>query len=215
MPFLFGHRQRATEFEAINSKKGCQPLSELAIMKGWLLVWLGEEIIMTEMSTFNSIPTKILVPIDFSQSSHAALEMAADLAQHFHAELHLVHVIPTFPRTTFPDFIPETKFLEKVRKDAERHFAGCQADLGAKGIKVSFCIEDGNDVTGNIIDVVEREKIDLVVISTHGITGWHPMAFGSIAEKLVKLVQCPLLLLRSAKPESSVKLPSGRLMEWW
>jgi len=169
---------------------------------------------MAEISV-SIIPTKILVPVDFSQSSHAALEVAAGFAQQIHAKLHLVHVIPTFPRTTFPDFAPETEFLAKVRKDAETHFAACKSDLATKGIKVDFCIEDGNDVAGILVDVVEREKIDMVVISTHGITGWHPMAFGSIAEKLVRLVQCPLLLLRSTRPESSVKPISGRLMEWW
>jgi nucleotide-binding universal stress UspA family protein len=55
----------------------------------------------------------------------------------------------------------------------------------------------------------------MLVISTHGISGWHPLVFGSIAEKIVKLVQCPLLLLRSAKPESAVKTTSSRSMEWW
>ena len=52
---------------------------------------------MPEVRAFPSIPTKILLPIDFSPSSQAALEMAADLAQHFHAELYLVNVIPYFP----------------------------------------------------------------------------------------------------------------------
>ncbi len=45
---------------------------------------------------------------------------------------------------------------------------------------------------------------------THGIPGWHPLVFGSIAEKVVKLVQCPLLLLCSTKPEKSVNSPSDR-----
>jgi nucleotide-binding universal stress UspA family protein len=65
------------------------------------------------------------------------------------------------------------------------------------------------------MEVVDREHIDLVVISTHGISGWHPLIFGSIAEKVVKLVQCPLLLLRSAKSESGAKKPSARASEWW
>jgi nucleotide-binding universal stress UspA family protein len=55
----------------------------------------------------------------------------------------------------------------------------------------------------------------MVVISTHGMTGWHPLVFGSIAEKVVKLVDCPLLLLRSEKPESGAKAKSGRQSEWW
>ena len=83
-------------------------------------------------------------------------------------------------------------------------------------MKVASIIEEGNDVAGNIMEVVEREKIDFLVISTHGITGWHPLVFGSIAEKVVKLVQCPLLLLRSPQPDTGVKLtPSRRSMEWW
>jgi len=170
---------------------------------------------MPGTSALNSIPTKILAPIDFSPSSHAALEMAADLALHFHAELHLVHVIPVFSSSTLPDFVPEAKFLEEARKDAEKHFAACKADLAGRGIKLSFTIEEGNDVAGNIMDVIDNEKIDMVVISTHGITGWHPLVFGSIAEKVVKLAQCPLMLLHSRKPESSAKVKSERLMEWW
>jgi nucleotide-binding universal stress UspA family protein len=53
------------------------------------------------------------------------------------------------------------------------------------------------------MEVIDREQIDMVVISTHGISGWHPLVFGSIAEKVVKLVRCPLLLLRSAKPRET------------
>jgi nucleotide-binding universal stress UspA family protein len=170
---------------------------------------------MPEANAYSPIPTKILVPIDFSPSSHAALEAAADLAKHFHAQIHLVHVIPMFPATTLPDFIPEAKFLEETRADAERLFAACKADFSAKGIKVGSSIEVGDDVAGNILDVIDREHIDMVVISTHGLTGWHPLVFGSIAEKVVKLVHCPILLLHSEKPVSSAKVKSGRLMEWW
>jgi nucleotide-binding universal stress UspA family protein len=170
---------------------------------------------MPEVRAFPSIPTKILLPIDFSPSSQAALEMAADLAQHFQAELHLVNVIPMFPTTSLPDLIPEGEFIQQARAYAELHLTKCQSVLAAKGIKASSSVELGNDVAGNIMEVIERERIDMVVISTHGISGWHPLVFGSIAEKVVKLVECPLLLLRSAKPERSVKTGARRAMEWW
>lgn len=165
---------------------------------------------MPELHVFPSIPTRILLPIDFSPSSQAALEMAADLAKHFHAVLYLVNVIPMFPSATFPDLIPETKFLEDARSLAERHLAKCHADLTAKGVNSTSSVEIGNDVVGNIMEVVKREHIDMIVISTHGISGWHPLVFGSIAEKVVKLAQCPLLLLRSAAPESGVKAAPAR-----
>jgi nucleotide-binding universal stress UspA family protein len=170
---------------------------------------------MSEVHDFPSFPTKILLPIDFSSSSQAALEMAADLAQHFHAELFLVNVIPFFPATTLPDLIPETNVIQEARTYAEGRLSKCTAVLAARGIRSKSSVEVGNDVVGNIMEVVEREHVDLVVISTHGISGWHPLVFGSIAEKVVKLVQCPLLLLRSAKPESDTKTPSARSMEWW
>jgi len=114
-----------------------------------------------------------------------------------------------FPTTTIPDLIPEGEFLQEARTHAERHLAKCHAALVAKGVKSTSSIEVGNDIAGSIMEVVEREHIDMVVISTHGISGWHPLVFGSIAEKVVKLVQCPLLLLRSAKPDTSVKSHRG------
>jgi nucleotide-binding universal stress UspA family protein len=163
---------------------------------------------MQEVNRFPSIPTS-------SPSSQAALEMAADLALHFQAELYLVNVIPMFPTTTIPDLVPEAAFLEKARKYAELHLAKCRATLATRGVKSTFSAEVGNDVVGNIMKVVDREHIDMIVISTHGISGWRPLVFGSIAEKVVKLAQCPLLLLHSAKPESGVKMPSDRSMEWW
>ena len=161
---------------------------------------------MSEVHSFPSIPTRILLPIDFSPSSQAALEMAADLAGHFHAQLYLVNVIPMFPTTTVPDLVPEGEFMQETRSFAERHLAKCHAVLTARGVKSTSSVEVGNDVAGNIMEVIEREKIDMVVISTHGISGWRPLVFGSIAEKVVKLVQCPLLLLRSAKPDGGEKI---------
>jgi nucleotide-binding universal stress UspA family protein len=111
--------------------------------------------------------------------------------------------------------IPETEFVQEARTFAEQHLAKCHAALAARGVKSTSSVEIGNDIAGNIIEVIEREHIDMVVISTHGISGWHPLVFGSIAEKVVKLVQCPLLLLRSTKPEIGAKNPSERSVEWW
>jgi nucleotide-binding universal stress UspA family protein len=170
---------------------------------------------MPESRVFPSIPTRILLPIDFSPSSQAALEMAADLAKHFHAQLHLVNVIPMFPTSTLPDFVPETKFLQDARSLAERNLAKCHTALAAREVKATSSVETGNDVAGNIAEVIDRENIDMVVISTHGLSGWRPMVFGSIAEKVLKLVQCPLLLLRSAQPGAHGTIPEGHSTKWW
>jgi nucleotide-binding universal stress UspA family protein len=158
---------------------------------------------MSEAAVFRSIPTKILLPIDFSPSSDAALGMATDLAQHFRAELHLLHVVPMLPGVTGADSFPEIPspvdmtFLQESKDRAGQTLATCVAALVSKGLRASSNVEIGNDVAGNIMMVIESEHIDMVVLSTHGISGWRPLVFGSIAEEVVKLVQCPLLLLRS------------------
>jgi nucleotide-binding universal stress UspA family protein len=155
--------------------------------------WFGEEIIMPQATTPHFIPTKILVPIDFSSSSDAALETASDLAQHFHAELCLLNVIPMLPMGTRTVSFPEAEYLHKAEGNAERQLATRDAAVISKGIKTSSSIEIGNDVVGNI----------MLVISTHGISGWRPLVFGSTAEKVVKRVQSPLLLLRSVDPAAN------------
>ncbi len=158
---------------------------------------------MSETPRSYSIPTKILLPMDFSPSSHLALSMATDLAEHFSAELHLLHIVPMLPMVNAMDSFPESPlpydvtFLEESKARAEQKLAGFLGPLLAKKVKASSGVEIGNDVAGNIMMAIEGMHIDLVILSTHGISGWRPLVFGSIAEQLVKHVKCPLLLLRS------------------
>ena len=168
---------------------------------GHLVVRRGEQ--MPEANANSVIPTKILVPIDFSPSSHIALEQATELAQQFHAELYLVHVVG------------QDASIEEAKKEAAERFAVSVKGLVAKGIKATSSVEVEDDVAGGILDAIERENADMVVISTHGTTGWHPLVFGSIAEKLIRLVHAPVVLIHTEKPESSIELKHGRLMEWW
>jgi nucleotide-binding universal stress UspA family protein len=53
-----------------------------------------------------------------------------------------------------------------------------------------------------IIRITEEEKVDLIVIATHGQTGWRHMIFGSVAEKVVRLAPCPVLTIRAPHKES-------------
>jgi nucleotide-binding universal stress UspA family protein len=161
------------------------------------------------------IPTKILVPIDFSASSHAALDAATELAEKFRAELYLLHVIPEYPDVVLPAGVSEAAIIDEAKKAAADHFEVSQAGLKSKGVKATTSVEVGADVAAAILDAAERESADLLVFTTHGLSGWYPQVFGSIAEKLVRLAACPVLLLRTPKPESSAKVPFGRMMEWW
>jgi len=170
---------------------------------------------MSTSPSASIVPSTILVPIDFSPSSHQALEAATELAEKFGAKLYLLHVIPEYPGYMLPESISQQSIIDESRKTAEEHFEVSLAGLKAKGIAAAAHVEVGSDVAGSILDAIDRENADLVVLTTHGHSGWYPQVFGSVAEKLVKLVQCPLFLLRTSKPESSAKVPFGRMMEWW
>jgi nucleotide-binding universal stress UspA family protein len=147
----------------------------------------------------SSIPKKILLPIDFSPSSYAALEIAAGLAQDFSAKIYLFNVIHLPPTVSDADFLLDTEMFQEAERNAEESLAACDAKLTAKNIAVTHLVEAGNDVVVSILEEIKREHIDMLILSTHGMSGWRPLVFGSVTEKLIRVVECPLLLLRSAK----------------
>ena len=166
--------------------------------------------------------TMILLPIDFSPMSEAALEAATGLAQQFHAGIHLVHIIPETPDFNGSDFFPETSVLQERKETIEEKLDARKEQLTIKGVPTSFSIETGNDIVGSLMRVIKRENADMVVISTHGLSGWRPLILGSIAEQVIKQVNCTLLLLKSDQHGSAAEEPAiaslGRLLcptsEW-
>lgn len=156
-----------------------------------------------------SVPARILLPMDFSSSSYAALVVATDWAEHLHAELELLHIIPTTPDFNGSDFFPNTERLEELRSDIEAKLESSVNDVRSKGVHTSSTIEIGNDIADTIMQVMERDHVDLLIISTHGLSGWRPLMFGSTAAKVLQLVHCPLLLLPSTKAASTPEPSMG------
>lgn len=156
---------------------------------------------MSSTSASSFKPAKLLIPVDFSPASDEALNAAVACAEMFHAELYLLHVVPMFPVVPTLDgptcVWPEEEFLQNARDRADKHLATLAQRYQAQGIQTTYSVEVGDDVVSNILRIAEREHSGLIVISTHGISGWKPMVFGSIAEKVIKLAACPLLLLRA------------------
>jgi nucleotide-binding universal stress UspA family protein len=73
-------------------------------------------------------------------------------------------------------------------------------ELARRGIAAKFVVGTANDTSMEILRLAEENRADLIVIATHGMTGWHKLAFGSVTEKLVRLATSPMLVLR-ARPE--------------
>jgi len=153
-------------------------------------------------------PKLVLSPIDFSDPSHEALDTAANLASGMGAELLLVHVVPMLPRLPSPaTMFNEAEFEQELHKDAEKRLGSLVEKLRAKGLKARFEVGTANDVGMEIIRIGDHNKADLIVIATHGMTGWHRLAFGSVTEKIVRLSHLPVLVLR-AEPAGKAHAPA-------
>jgi nucleotide-binding universal stress UspA family protein len=152
-------------------------------------------------------PKLILAPIDFSDPSHAAMNIAADMASRFGAELLLVHVEPAIQNLPADvSILKERAFDEGLTADAAKRLTDLAATLAPKNIKVRTELGSANDVGMELVRSAARNNVDMVVIATHGMTGWRKFAFGSVAEIVVKQASCPVLLLR-ANP--AAQLDSG------
>ena len=145
---------------------------------------------------------KILCPTDFSEPAFTALKRAEELARHFAAELIVAHVIPLLPGPhSFPD--PQADFsfdvplfqqelaikAEQMLKDLVSHHKVGTRDLVTTG-----------EAAPEILRIARQEHVDLIVIASHGLTGWRRLVFGSVAEKVVRQAACPVLTI-SAPPE--------------
>ena len=143
-------------------------------------------------------PKLILVPIDFSDPSHAALDVATDMAARLGADLLLVHVMPAIADLpSRVSIFKEGKYDQGLNEKAEQQLSQLAAGLAKKNVKARTELGTGNEVGMELIRIAEREHVDMIVIATHGMTGWRKIAYGSVSEKVVKEAECPVLLLRS------------------
>jgi nucleotide-binding universal stress UspA family protein len=149
-------------------------------------------------------PKLILSPIDFSDSSHAALDVAADFATRFGAELLLVHVMPAIADLPVNvSMLKEGEYDQSLADAAAKRLSDLVAALEQKNVKARTEMGTANDVGMELVRIAEHDHADLIIIATHGMTGWHKIAFGSVAEKVVKQASCPVLVLRANAMEAA------------
>jgi universal stress protein A len=145
--------------------------------------------------------TRILVATDFSPASDAALACAKEIAGRFDARLSLLHVV-TDPKATglwtpevYVPASPETqaRFLRDARQRLEsalnaeesgRFSATIEARIGA--------------AAESIQDFAREQKVDLIVMGTHGRKGLAHLFLGSVAERVVRSSPCPVLTTHAA-----------------
>lgn len=137
---------------------------------------------------------KVLCPTDFSAASRMSVSAAAEVATHFQADLYLVHVVPVIPPLPpDPNYVFEVPEYERaLHADAERQLKALQRELAQRSLNVRTVVGHG-DPGSEIVRVARGENVDVIVLATHGVTGWRHAMFGSVAEKVVRLAQRPVL----------------------
>jgi len=139
---------------------------------------------------------RIVCPTDFSPAARKAVDEATQLGLHYQAELVIVHVLPVLPALpSDPNFSFEVPEYERaLHADAERRLGALAVEIGGQGIAVRTAIGHG-DAGTEIVRIAADEASDLIVIATHGTTGWRHAMFGSVAEKVVRLARRPVLTI--------------------
>ena len=143
---------------------------------------------------------KILCPIDFSDLNLSALTFAVDLASTFQSELHLLHVFEGYDAISLnPELAmsPMPEWLPKLRELCREKLAAMPSDdLAARCPSIVRAHREGPAIH-EILEYAAHEKIDLIVLATHGRTGLKHLLMGSVAENVVRSAKCPVLTIRS------------------
>ncbi len=141
---------------------------------------------------------RILSPIDFSDFSLQALDVAEDIAARYGSEILLVHVVPVIPKLEgHANIFTEGEYENQLIDSAKTRLADLAAELQQQGVHARSTVSLSNDPAMEIIRVAESERTDVIVIATHGVTGWRRLAFGSVTDKLVRTAECSVLVLRA------------------
>jgi universal stress protein A len=140
---------------------------------------------------------QILAPTDFSEFSKQAVQCAYELAQTFGAKLLLLHVVEllVYPVEIFLPSPEGTTLLDDLEHQARLGLAQLLPKAEDGTVEV-LCQTVGGTPYLRIVEIAAAEKVDLIVMSTHGRTGLSHLVMGSVAERVVRMAPCPVLTIR-------------------
>ena len=138
----------------------------------------------------------ILVATDYSEPSVVALDYGRNLARAYGATLHVLHVVEDVTMRYASEF---TAALPDIQKDLER---GAQLDMDKlitaddRQLPVVASVETHLTAAGGITDYAKANRIDLIIVGTHGRGAFKQFILGSAAERVVRTAPCPVLTVR-------------------
>ncbi len=144
---------------------------------------------------------KILVPTDFSEQAENALKVAAQLAKKFNGEIYLLHMLE-LPMQLIGsgssgsggnNNLPEALYFMKL---AKKRFSDILNEPYLKDVKVHETVEFHQAFEG-IMEVSEKYNCDIIIMGSHGSTGFKEMFIGSNTEKVVRNSGIPVLVIKN------------------
>ena len=136
---------------------------------------------------------QILVPTDFSTDADHALEHAIGLAQQFQSRLTLLHAVflylPSSAEAGFP------AYTAQLKSEADQQLQGLRNRAEEANVAVEAFTEMGVPAD-KIVEIAKDRHIDLIVMGTQGRTGLPHLLVGSVAERVVRLAPCPVMVTR-------------------
>ena len=144
---------------------------------------------------------KILVPFDFSEYSEKACAWAVGMAEKWRARLLLLHVVPrpSYPPVLMGSHFNAADFEAGLRAETEERARTFVAQLSHAGAPIDVKVIIG-EPSWDICRTAEEERSDLVIMGSHGRTGLGHVLLGSVAERVVRLSPCPVLVVGKTAP---------------
>lgn len=142
---------------------------------------------------------RILVPVDFSDCSRKAMQYAVPFARQFGATISLLFVVQ--PYMPISDMVPlDVEEIEsRMRETGESELATLKASIDPD-VKAETTVRLGNPHL-EIVRAAQELPADLIILSTHGRTGFSHVLMGSTTERVVRHAKCPVLVLREQEHE--------------
>jgi len=146
----------------------------------------------------------VMVATDFSQTSEKALDYGRAFARTFGATLHVVHVVENaFTRMTAGEFgvLNFEEILREMQEASQKELDKLVRDDDRRELHARAAVTTAHDAALGISTYAKDEKIDIIIMGTHGRAALAHMLMGSVAEKIVRMAPCPVLTVRHPEHE--------------
>lgn len=152
---------------------------------------------------------KILVPLDGSEHSLRALQIAVQIAKRFNGKITLIHaysvgvrpIVMAEPATLSPQTIPImapedfSKVVEATRKTGTAILADGEGKVKAEGVPVETLLKEGHSVQ-EILRTARDGNFDLIVMGARGISKIREVFLGSVSDGIIRNAPCPVLVTK-------------------